>query len=55
MKQRCKHTFPSIEKLCFLHGKCKVVIKKSSVESRRESNFERPTYRDMSLGAEELN
>jgi hypothetical protein len=30
--RHCKHTFPTIERLCFLSGPCKVVIKNSSVE-----------------------
>jgi hypothetical protein len=31
MQRRCKHAFPTIEKLSFLRGPCKVVIKKNSV------------------------
>jgi hypothetical protein len=33
MQRRCKHAFPIKERLCFLRGTCKVVIKKSSVEA----------------------
>jgi hypothetical protein len=33
--QCCKHVFPTIYRLCFLCGPCKVVIKKSSVEKSR--------------------
>jgi hypothetical protein len=33
MQQRCKQAFPTTERLCFLRGPCKVVIKKSSVET----------------------
>jgi hypothetical protein len=51
MQQRSKHAFPTIESLCFLRGPNKVVIKRSSVEK----SFETPAYRDMCLGAEELN
>jgi hypothetical protein len=29
MQRRIEHAFPTIEKLCFLRGMCKVVIKKS--------------------------
>jgi hypothetical protein len=32
MQQRCKHAFPTVERLCFLHGPCKAVVKKCSVE-----------------------
>jgi hypothetical protein len=34
MQWGCKHAFPTIERLCFLRGPCKVVIKKSSVEKK---------------------
>jgi hypothetical protein len=37
MQRRCKHFFPAIERLYFLRGPCKLVIKKSSVESSRIS------------------
>jgi hypothetical protein len=32
MQRRCKHAFPPINRLCFLRGPCKVVIRKSSAE-----------------------
>jgi hypothetical protein len=32
MQRRCKHAFITIERLYFLRGPCKVVIKKCSVE-----------------------
>jgi hypothetical protein len=51
MQRRCKHAFPKRERQCFLRGPCKVVVKKSSIES----SFETPACQDMSLGAEELN
>jgi hypothetical protein len=51
MQQRCKHAFPTIERLCFLRGPCKLVIEESSVEP----SFEMPACQDVSLGAEELN
>jgi hypothetical protein len=35
MQQRCKLAFPTIERLCFLRGPWKMVIKKSSVEKSR--------------------
>jgi hypothetical protein len=35
MQRRCKHVFLRKERLCFLRGPCKVVLKKSSVESGR--------------------
>jgi hypothetical protein len=41
MQRRCKHTFPTIDKLCFLRGPCKVVIK-NGVE-----------FRDVSLQGQE--
>jgi hypothetical protein len=47
MQRRCKHAFQTIKRLCFLRGPCKVVIKKSSVESRVE-------FRDASLPGHEL-
>jgi hypothetical protein len=37
MQRRCKHAFPKIERVCFVRGPCKVVIKKSSIESSRVS------------------
>jgi hypothetical protein len=43
MKQRYKHIFPKIERLCFLRGPCKVVIKNKEVE-----------FRDASLPGHEL-
>jgi hypothetical protein len=48
MQRRCEHAFPKIERLCFLLGPCKVVIKKSTVEKNR---FE---FRDASLPGYEL-
>jgi hypothetical protein len=40
MERHCKHAFPTIERLYFLRGRCKVGIKKSSFEksSRVESS-----------------
>jgi hypothetical protein len=35
MQRRCKHAFPTIERLCFLRGPFKVVIPKFSVEKNR--------------------
>jgi hypothetical protein len=32
MQQHCKHAFPTKERLCFLRGLCKAVIRKNSVE-----------------------
>jgi hypothetical protein len=48
MQRRCKHVFPTIERLCFLRGPCKVVIMKSSVEKNRVE------FRDASLPEYEL-
>jgi hypothetical protein len=48
MQRRCKHAFPTIERLCFLRGACKVVIKKSSVDKSRVE------FRDASLPGYEL-
>jgi hypothetical protein len=48
MQWRCKHALPTIERLCFLRGPCKVVIKKNSVESSRVE------FRDASLPGYEL-
>jgi hypothetical protein len=31
MQRRRQHAFPTVERLCFLRGPCKVVIKKGSV------------------------
>jgi hypothetical protein len=54
MQRNCKHAFTTIERLCFLRGPCKVVIKKSSVEKNRVEarDASLPGYE---LGAEELN
>jgi hypothetical protein len=46
----CKHAFPAIERLCFLQGPCKVIIKKDS-EAGRSSIAE---FRDASLLGYEL-
>jgi hypothetical protein len=54
MQWRCKHAFQTIERLCFLRGQCKVVIKRSSAE-KNFVEFRDPAYWAMSLGAEELN
>jgi hypothetical protein len=48
MQRRCKHAFPTIERLCFLRGPCRVVIKKSSVEKSLV------VFRDASLPGYEL-
>jgi hypothetical protein len=48
MQRRYKHTFPTIERLCFLYGPCKVVIKKSSDEKSKVE------FRDASLLGYEL-
>jgi hypothetical protein len=48
MQWRCKHAFPTIERLCFLRGACKVVIKKSSVKKSRVE------FRDPSLPGYEV-
>jgi hypothetical protein len=48
MQRRCKHAFPTLERLCFLRGQCKVVIKKSSVEKNKVE------FRDASLTGPEL-
>jgi hypothetical protein len=48
MQERCKHAFSTIERLCFLRGQCKVVIKKSSVEKNGVE------FRDASLPGYEL-
>jgi hypothetical protein len=57
MQRRCNHAFPTIERLCFTRGPCKVVIKKNSFQKpfRVELSSETPACQDMSLGAEELN
>jgi hypothetical protein len=56
MQRDYKHAFPTIERLCSLRGPCKVVIKKSEVDSSQvESGFETPACQDMSLGSYELN
>jgi hypothetical protein len=47
MQQRCKHAFPTIERLRFLHGPWKLVIKKSSIEKLSS----RAEFRDTSLQA----
>jgi hypothetical protein len=47
MQRRCKHVFPTIERLCFLNGPCKVVIKDISAGKRVE-------FRDASLPGYEL-
>jgi hypothetical protein len=54
MQRRCKHAFPTIERLCFLRGPCKEVIKKSSVEAVQgsESSFETPVYQLGNRGIE---
>jgi hypothetical protein len=44
MQQRCKHAFPTTERLCFLRGPCKVVIKKGSVEKSQLSEAERVQF-----------
>jgi hypothetical protein len=48
MQWRCKHAFPTTERLCFLRSPCKVVIKKSSIEKNRVE------FRDASLPGYEL-
>jgi hypothetical protein len=48
MQQRCNHAFPTIERLCFLCGLCKLAIKKCSVEKNRVE------FRDASLPGYEL-
>jgi hypothetical protein len=48
MQRRCKHTFPTIGRQCFLSGPYKVVIKKSSVEKNGVE------FRDASLPGYEL-
>jgi hypothetical protein len=45
MQRRCKHAFLAIERLCFLRGPCKVVIKKSSAEAVQR----RVEFRDANL------
>jgi hypothetical protein len=35
MQRRSKHAFPTIERLCFLRGLCKVVMRKSSEAGKR--------------------
>jgi hypothetical protein len=52
MQRLCKHDFLTIERLCFLLGPCKVVIKKSSFEKKLvESSFETLGYE---LGSREI-
>jgi hypothetical protein len=48
MQRRCKHAFPTLERLCFLRDSCKVVIKKSWDERSRVK------FRDASLPGYEL-
>jgi hypothetical protein len=48
MQRRFKYAFPPIERLCFLRGPCKVVVKKSSVEKNLVE------FRDASLQGYEL-
>jgi hypothetical protein len=48
MQRSCKHAFPTIERLCFLRGSWKVLIKKSSVEKNLVE------FRDASLPGHEL-
>jgi hypothetical protein len=48
MQRRCKHTFPTIERLCFLRGPCKGVIRKSAVEKNIVE------FRDASMPGYEL-
>jgi hypothetical protein len=45
MQRRCKHAFPKIERLCFLHGPCKVVIKKISEAGSSSIEFSRLSRR----------
>jgi hypothetical protein len=52
MQWRCKHAFPTIERLCFLHGPCKAVIKKNSKAS--SSSIEQSQVQDASLLGYEL-
>jgi hypothetical protein len=51
MQRRCKQAFLTIERLCFLRGACKVIIKKSSVE-KSQLSFKKQACQDM--GTEEL-
>jgi hypothetical protein len=48
MQRRCKHAFPTTERLCFLRGPFKLVIKKSSIEKNGVE------FRDASLPGYEL-
>jgi hypothetical protein len=48
MQRPCKHAFPTIERLCFLRGFCKVVLNKNSVEKNGVE------FRDASLPGYEL-
>jgi hypothetical protein len=49
----CKHAFPTIERLNFLHGTCKVVIKKSSEPGSSNKGW-RVEFRNTSLPGYEL-
>jgi hypothetical protein len=56
MQRRCKHAFPTIERLCFLSGPCKVVIQKSSVEAvQRKVEFRDASLPGYELRSKELN
>jgi hypothetical protein len=48
MHLRCKHAFPTIGRLYFLRGPCKIVIKISSVEKNAVA------FRDASLPGYEI-
>jgi hypothetical protein len=50
MQRRCKNSFTTIARVYFLHGPCKVVIKKISVEAVQS----KVKFRDSSLPGYEL-
>jgi hypothetical protein len=52
---RGKRASTTIERLCFLRGMCREVIKKDKEDRLSQLSFETPACRDMSFGAEELN
>jgi hypothetical protein len=54
MQRRCKHAFPTTERLCFLCGPCKEVIKKSSEADRISMELSRVDFREDNLPGYEL-
>jgi hypothetical protein len=49
----CKHTFPTIKRLCFMRDPYKIVIKKSSVE-KKGVEFQDISLLGYELGSREI-